>query len=84
MTYTKGISRVYKRPLRCSVSLEDGFAYSLRAPHNATSVIGDPAEFRGEGDSNGIRDNKQTRKAMRREGDEVKGEDNFEIGISKA
>ena len=39
---------------------------------------------RGEEDSNGIRDNKQTRKAMRREGDEVKGEDNFEIGISKA
>ena len=29
-------------------SLEDGSAYSLRAPHNATSVIGDPAEFRGK------------------------------------
>ena len=31
-------------------SLEDarGASYSLRAPHNATSVIGDPAEFRGE------------------------------------
>ena len=23
-------------------------SYCLRAPHNATSVIGDPAEFRGE------------------------------------
>ena len=29
-------------------SLEDGSAYSLRAPHNVTSVIGDPAEFRGK------------------------------------
>ena len=29
-------------------SLEDAASgYSLRAPHNATSVIGDPAEFRG-------------------------------------
>ena len=32
-------------------SLEDGSAYSLRAPHNATSVIGDPAEFRGDENS---------------------------------
>jgi hypothetical protein len=40
--------------------------YSLRAPHNATSVIGDPAEFRGEEKPNTIRDKKQTRKAMRR------------------
>ena len=24
-------------------------AHSLSAPHNATSVIGDPAEFRGRG-----------------------------------
>ena len=32
-------------------NLEDarGASYSLRAPHNATSVIGDPAEFRGGG-----------------------------------
>ena len=31
-------------------SLENGSktAYGLRAPHNATSVIGDPAEFRGK------------------------------------
>ena len=31
-------------------SLEDArvASYSLRAPHNATSVIGDPAEVRGE------------------------------------
>ena len=31
-----------------SNSLEDGSAYSLRAPHNAVSVIGDPAEFKGK------------------------------------
>ena len=30
-------------------SLEDAASgYSLRAPHNATSVIGDPAEVRGK------------------------------------
>ena len=33
-----------------SCSLEDAryTRYSLRAPHNATSVIGDPAEFKGK------------------------------------
>ena len=35
-----GISRQFR---------ERPAGYSLRAPHNATSVIGDPAEFRGEG-----------------------------------
>ena len=37
------------------------------------SVIGDPAEFRGEENSNDIRDNKQTRKAR---GDEARGNPN--------
>ena len=36
-------------PSSLSNSLENAASgYSLRAPHNATSVIGDPAEFRGE------------------------------------
>ena len=36
-------------PSPLSNSLENAASgYSLRAPHNATSVIGDPAEFKGE------------------------------------
>ena len=38
-------------------SLEDArvASYRLRAPHNATSVIGDPAEVRGKVYPNSIR-----------------------------
>ena len=32
-------------------------SYCLRAPHNATSVIGDPAEFRGKDYSRASREN---------------------------
>ena len=39
-------------PSPLSNSLENAASgYSLRAPHNATSVIGAPAEFRGEGNN---------------------------------
>jgi hypothetical protein len=54
--YTNGIQKAGTSLLQYIG--RDESRYSLRAPHNATSVIGDPAE--------------------------VKGEDNFEIGISKA
>ena len=40
--------KVKVKPSPLSDSLEDGSAYSLRAPHNAVSVIGDPAEVRGK------------------------------------
>ena len=45
-----GEALVGKEIGRCKRSLEDvsNTAYSLRAPHNATSVIGDPAEVRGD------------------------------------
>ena len=48
-------------------SLEDArvASYRLRAPHNATSVIGDPAEFRGKEFPNAIRDTKQRKRGAK-------------------